>query len=519
MDEPSRCCDVCASSKRTLAILLGILIAAHSFAGDAVFSDDGQRIYAIGNVENQRTLREINLSDQTVRTVPLNQLPPEHSLCGIARSDGNEISCVTEKSLWTFDPQTGRLTKICEAPKGGRFWRVAYDPKSRAIFVTASGQGGPLLMLKGGHELVPIFVRRHDRITSPVFNADGELFYSEGGDLWSGEIESEEGRYWLTASRFVPLAYLETTNGTPSEMGVSDVALTRDAIYVQLFRMGGSGWGLLLQLPRPPKAGEQAASSMGETAVNELNRYKELLQGLKSLGNADRPAYLCASPDESRVYYTNDDKDYLITNGQTQELHLRTTTSAPPPATVPNQTAPAGSPAASAANSATTGRAFTQEEGSAFAETEINAVSSRDLDALVSFYADHVDYLDKGLVSRDVVRHDFQQYFTRWATAKWMLAGPVKVTPLGTSKYQLAFSIAFDVASSDTNRRVTGTAEETQIVMVGSDGAAKIVSSREKVSNSHKAGENPESTPRKRPSRLIEGERVYEGKPVYPPRP
>lgn len=35
------------------------------------------------------------------------------------------------------------------------------------------------------------------------------------------------------------------------------------------------------------------------------------------------PADLCASPDESRVFYVNEDKGYLIADGKTQELHLR----------------------------------------------------------------------------------------------------------------------------------------------------------------------------------------------------
>jgi hypothetical protein len=61
---------------------------------------------------------------------------------------------------------------------------------------------------------------------------------------------------------------------------------------------------------------------MGQIAEIELTRWKELLEGLKPLGENDRPACLCASPDETRVYYTKDDKDYLITNGQIAELHF-----------------------------------------------------------------------------------------------------------------------------------------------------------------------------------------------------
>jgi hypothetical protein len=61
--------------------------------------------------------------------------------------------------------------------------------------VTASGEGSPLFMLKNGRQLVSIYVRRYPHITSPVFTSDGEFFYAETGDLWSGEIEREEGSF------------------------------------------------------------------------------------------------------------------------------------------------------------------------------------------------------------------------------------------------------------------------------------------------------------------------------------
>jgi hypothetical protein len=349
--------------------------AGHCTAGDAVFSNDGQRIYAIGNFENPRTLREVNLSDQTSRTIPLSQLPAQDNVRGITRSDGNKFFCITEKSLWTFDPRTNRLTKVCDAPKGGRFWHIAYDPKTHTLFVTASGEGSPLFMLKNGRELVSIYVRRHPHITSPVFTSDGEFFYAETGDLWSGEIESEEGRFSLSADRYAPLAYLETANTTPNGTGVSDIAVTRDAIYVQLFRMGGSGWGVLLQLPRPPKKnGNETVSSMAEVAVKELGRYKETLQGLKSLGEINRPAYLCASPDESRVYYIDEaeHKEYLITNGQTQELHLRTVDQTGPTATATS----AGANASEPPNVMNTTASLTNDAASAFGEKEIQAISA-----------------------------------------------------------------------------------------------------------------------------------------------
>lgn len=71
----------------------------------------------------------------------------------------------------------------------------------------------------------------------------------------------------------------------------------------------------------------------------------------------------------------------------------------------------------------------------AVAEREIDAISAQNLELLVSFYADHVDLLDKGIVSNQTVRDNLQQYFDRWPITKWKLAGRVDVKPLSASRY------------------------------------------------------------------------------------
>jgi hypothetical protein len=82
----------------------------------------------------------------------------------------------------------------------------------------------------------------------------------------------------------------------------------------------------------------------------------------------------------------------------------------------------------------------------AVAEREIDAISAQNLELLVSFYADHVDLLDKGIVSNQTVRENLQQYFDRWPITKWKLAGRVDVKPLSASRYQVSFAVTFDVA-------------------------------------------------------------------------
>jgi len=115
-------------------------------------------------------------------------------------------------------------------------------------------------------------------------------------------------------------------------------------------------------------------------------------------------------------------------------------------------------------------------------------MSTQNIDALISFYADKVDLLDEGLVSKETVRKNLQQYFDRWPVTKWKLAGKIEVKPLTASRYQVTFPVTFEVANPATNRRTVGTANETRIVAIDSAGAAKIVSQREKIIRSHTVG-------------------------------
>lgn len=291
-----------------------------SGAAEAAFSADGQRVYLIDEESAKPALREIDLIKNTSRTLPLPQLSEKDALQGIERGDEGKILCLSAKALWSLDPISGRLMKMKEAPKSTSFWRVAYNPVTHAILLTTDQASKPLLLLlPNEREFKSVYVRRHSRLGSIVVSAQGELYYAESGDLWKGSVEEDDGRYSLSGFRYAPLASLETANATPSETGVSEIALTRDALYLHLYRMGGSGWGSLVKLPRSP---QQSDSS--DEPSDQLALYRDLLEKLQPLGEANLPMNLCGSADESRIFYVNDRKSYLIVDGQTHELQLQT---------------------------------------------------------------------------------------------------------------------------------------------------------------------------------------------------
>jgi len=313
-----------------IAVIAGMLLyflAGHCAAGDAAFSRDGERIYAVASTDADPAVREIDVAAKTIRTIPLTQLAADDWPRGITCSDAGKIFCTTKKSLWSFDPRLGALTKIRDAPPEANFWRVAFDPKIHGTFVTTDDREEPLFMFRKENEWIPVRMRRHPYPSCLVFTASGELFFGAYGDLWYGEIQTDtfegEGHFSVAAYRYAPLATLETENSTPSEIGVADIGVSREAIYVQLSRMGGSGDGWFARLARPvPKRTNEQSLDLLYKPNERLPLYQKSLSSLKILGEDFHAGQIAVSPDERRVYYVMHGKHWLVTNGKTEELHL-----------------------------------------------------------------------------------------------------------------------------------------------------------------------------------------------------
>jgi len=474
--------------RRTAAVaLLCRLFSAHCLAADVAFSNDNQLIYAVSSTDDETkpALREINLSTKTVRVIPLRGLADYEELRGVASGDGGNILFITAKNLWAFDPGTSRVTKLCSAPPSKPFLEVSYDPKSHAAYVMVQAENGPLFMVKTGCELVPIMMQPHAQISNLAFSSEGKLFCEQTGDLWCGEIKSDGHNLRLEAERYAQgrqllraagLEYLvDTSDSAALGRYIVNLAAARNGIYVQLWQYHnrGRGFGGLLKLPPP-------GSGRGELAVKEAGHDQQSLQRVKLVEETSYRILLGASPAGSHVYYNDGEREYLVTNGRTQKLQLRES----------RQNLDTGASTSVGANSTEataeppSSPTISSDAIAAVAERQIDAISSQNIDTLVSFYADKVDLLDKGMVSKDTVRNDLQQYFDRWPITKWKIAGRVDVKPLSASRYQLAFPVAFEVANPATNRRIVGTANETRTVVIDLAGTAKIVSQREKIIHS-----------------------------------
>ncbi len=293
--------------------VLTVCAGTSSRAGDAAFSADGKQIYLIAE-----GVEQIDLEAKTIRTVAAIE-----DARGIACTKENKLFCTTANAFYSLDPKTGELTKIRDATPGAAFGRVAYDQSTDAVFVTTNADAEPLFRFKPPSDWRSVRMRRHPFPSCLVFARSGELFFAVYGDLWHGEIEKDEDHFSLAAYRYAPLATLETANTTPAEIGVSDIGVAADAIFVQLARMGGSGDGWFAQLARPRRTRTDYGLDMPYTPQERLPIYERGLHSLKIIGEDFRAGSICVSPDETRVHYVLHGQHWLVTDGKTEELQLR----------------------------------------------------------------------------------------------------------------------------------------------------------------------------------------------------
>jgi hypothetical protein len=310
------------------AVLVFLLGASYCSAGDAVFSSDGERVYLLSDIDSKPAMEEIDLNKKTTRKIALTQLESSDLLRGIACTDKNRFFCTTAEAVWSFEPQSGRLTKIRDAPTGVSFWRIAYDLKMQRIFVTTDDREHPVFTFKNSGEWIPVRMRRHPYPSCLAFATNGELFFAAYGDLWCGEIQTdkvdEQDNFSIAAYRCAPLATLETQNTTPAEIGVADIGVSGDTVYLQLSRMGGSGDGWFARLPRPSiKRDTEGEMEMFYQPKERLPIYLKALHSLEILGEDSRAGSICVSLNGARVHYVLHDKHWLVTNGKIEELHLR----------------------------------------------------------------------------------------------------------------------------------------------------------------------------------------------------
>lgn len=274
----------------------------------AAFSDDGNHVYLLGSALPHGSVLDINLTDFTAKKLSLGVTAEVRAVANAPQA----ILFVTEKSLYRLPLPSGEAGKICDAPAGCLLDDVACNRAQHGILLSARTKDfrdWPAFYLKEQSRTpAPIVTRRVNALASAVFDRDGHLFFVSNGDIWEGSVEPPSefsDRSSVEASRFAPVALLETANTTPNSTGAHELAVAGRTIYTHMRRMGGSGWGEVISVrwPEEPKTDTGNTPSVESGVKANIEEFKSALGALRVYGDNSRASYLCASPDGRKVFF------------------------------------------------------------------------------------------------------------------------------------------------------------------------------------------------------------------------
>ena len=88
--------------------------------------------------------------------------------------------------------------------------------------------------------------------------------------------------------------------------------------------------------------------------------------------------------------------------------------------------------------------------------------------AELEFFADRVDYYEKGTISRDKIRADLQRYNAQWPERRFWLAGDIDVQPQPDSRVRVTFPLRYQLRNG--TRLSAGQIQKTLLLeVVGED--------------------------------------------------
>lgn len=221
---------------------------------------------------------------------------------------------LTKQALWSWRGAKQAPERLATAPAGIAWTDLARDPQTGNVLLTGWSESGPRagellrLYVADSGKLERVYARRVSTLSSPSFGPDGALFFASRGDLWQGRLaaperapdEKDAPPWSLEAERCLPLAYLETQNSTPASFGVSQTAATATHVYLQIYRLGGSGFGWIARWARSKTPAFATLEEKGPQALWQA--MAENLRTVENLGAQPRPAHLAASIDGVVIY-------------------------------------------------------------------------------------------------------------------------------------------------------------------------------------------------------------------------
>jgi len=276
------------SAKHLVAHLLA---GSPLMAGTATFFGDGKDIARLVDDTEIRVMR-LGTEGDAPLDIP-EKLRGEP--CAVSRTADGHLIVLNEIEALVLNPDTKKWSSLIKAPAGTHFLDVALDAATgRLLFSTGHADDSIewRILMPGETGLKSVITARAPQPMHPVFDSNGNLFFSCLGDLWKGKITmaSEDDiasgfpAFQLDSERILPLAIMETSEGNGTGVSVKEIAPIGGQLLVDLSRTNGTGWGDLILV-----------------ADKNIIREKKALE-MKKLGAITLTSNLAVSPDGKTVF-------------------------------------------------------------------------------------------------------------------------------------------------------------------------------------------------------------------------
>ena len=125
-----------------------------------------------------------------------------------------------------------------------------------------------------------------------------------------------------------------------------------------------------------------------------------------------------------------------------------------------------------------------------FIQGYFSALASNDIDSLMNYYADEIDYYDWGFVEKLMVRQEKIDFFERWPEIDQHLLGNLNISDHAQKTvvhYDLHFSVHNPKRKAKEPLRIDGEAKHTWHLVFDAKGQAKIVLEKQRVTKRQRA--------------------------------
>jgi len=286
------------SAKYIVALLVSV---APLTAGTATFFGDGKDIARLVDEKEIRVLR-LGVDGDKPLDIPEKL---RRKLCAVSRTADGHLIVLNEFEALILNPETKKWSSLIKAPAGTHFLDVAFDPSTGRLLFSTGNPDDSIewqMLLPGEDALKSVIIARAPQPAYPVFDSNGNVFFSCLGDLWKGKFVMASAEdiadgfpaFHLDATRILPLAIIETSEGNGTGVSVKEIAPLGGKLLVDLSRTNGTGWGDLILVPN----------------INII-RKKQALE-VEKLVAISITSNLAISPDGRTAFACVDGRSYLI---------------------------------------------------------------------------------------------------------------------------------------------------------------------------------------------------------------